>query len=61
VGVGGGLPVAVTTIDQFYASRHCIVCDSLTPARHPICTACQQSPQMTAAILTVRPPVMQCI
>ena len=47
-------PVAVTTIDQFYASRHCIVCDSYTPARQPICTWCQGAPQMTAAVLQVR-------
>ena len=53
----GGLPVAVTTIDQFYASRHCIVCDASTPAKQPICAACQQSPQLTTAILTVLPPL----
>eukprot|EP00892_Ulva_mutabilis_P005116 jgi/Ulvmu1/2977/UM015_0017.1 len=46
--------VAVTTIDQFYASRHCIVCDSYTPARQPLCTWCQRAPQMTAAVLQAR-------
>lgn len=47
-----------TTIDQFYASRHCIVCDSFTPAREPICTWCQRSPQATAAVLQVRSPCL---
>ena len=53
-----GLPVAVSTIDQFYASRHCIVCDAHTPAKQPLCAACQCAPQMTTAILTVRAAVV---
>lgn len=52
--VAAGLAMGGTTIDQFYASRHCIVCDSFTPARQPICTWCQRAPQATAAVLQVR-------
>ena len=44
----------MTTIDQFYMSRHCIVCDGLTSAKQAICSACRQSPTLTSAVLQVR-------
>ena len=46
--------LSMTTIDQFYASRHCIVCDGLTPAKQPICDLCLQAPQLTTAVLKAR-------
>jgi hypothetical protein len=49
----------MTTIDQFYASRHCIVCDGLTPAKLPICQLCAQEPQLTTSVLMVRPSCCQ--
>ena len=45
--------LSMTTIDQFYASRHCIVCDGLTPAKQPICQLCVQTPQLTMSVLMV--------
>lgn len=46
--------LSMTTIDQFYASRHCIVCDDMTPAKEPICQMCARAPQLTTAVLMVR-------
>jgi hypothetical protein len=45
--------LSMTTIDQFYASRHCIVCDDMTPAKRPICQSCAHAPQLTTAVLMV--------
>lgn len=53
--VGGGL-AGVATIDQFYLSRHCAVCDALTRAQQPLCDACAARPQPAMAVLQVRRP-----
>ncbi|GIL62894.1 hypothetical protein Vafri_17102, partial [Volvox africanus] len=46
--VGGG------TIDRFYLSRHCVVCDELTRAAQPLCDQCRRDPQASLALLTAQ-------
>lgn len=43
-----------TTIDTFYLSRHCAVCDDLTRATRPLCDRCLLEPQLAAAVLSAR-------
>lgn len=47
-GLGG------VTIDRFYQSRHCAVCDELTHASKPLCDRCIREPQLVAAVLPAR-------
>jgi DNA polymerase zeta len=42
------------TIDRFYLSRHCAVCDELTHASKPLCEKCLTEPQLAAAVLSSR-------
>jgi DNA polymerase zeta len=42
------------TIDRFYLSRHCAVCDGLTRAQQPLCDACKEQPDVSAAVLAAR-------
>jgi DNA polymerase zeta len=50
-GGGGG---GALTIDRFYLSRHCAVCDELTHASKPLCERCLTEPQLAAAVLSSR-------
>jgi DNA polymerase zeta len=43
-----------TTIDRFYLSRHCAVCDELTHASRPLCERCTREPQLAAGVLSAR-------
>ncbi|KAL6779569.1 POLZ1 [Auxenochlorella protothecoides x Auxenochlorella symbiontica] len=43
-----------STIDRYYLSRHCAVCDELTAASRPLCPRCTGEPQLTAAVLAAR-------
>ncbi len=43
-----------STIDQFYLSRHCAVCDALTRPNRSVCDACFAEPQATLAVLQAR-------
>ena len=60
--VGGGARSAfgraessrAATIDSFFDSRHCLVCDGLTAAQKPICDECQLNAQFTSLYLTSR-------
>lgn len=45
-GGGGTFGAATTTIDQYYLSRHCAVCDGLTSAQQPLCESCKRRPQV---------------
>eukprot|EP00983_Pelagomonas_calceolata_P017885 561191-Pelagomonas_calceolata.AAC.1 len=45
---------------QFYLSRHCALCDSLTRAQNPLCDICTAQPQGTMAILQVCLRVCAC-
>ena len=42
------------TIDHFYLSRHCAVCDEMTTTEQTICDECCSSPQTTALALQAR-------
>jgi hypothetical protein len=42
------------TIDTYYLSRHCAVCDDLTRAGEPLCERCRGSPQVAGAVLAAR-------
>lgn len=42
------------TIDTYYLSRHCAVCDELTRAAEPLCERCRVQPQVTAVVLASR-------
>ncbi|GMH43547.1 hypothetical protein BSKO_11469 [Bryopsis sp. KO-2023] len=42
------------TIDSYYLSRHCAVCDELTYAAKPLCECCENEPQLALAVLTSR-------
>lgn len=42
------------TIDTYYLSRHCAVCDELTRAAEPLCESCRAQPQLTAVVLAAR-------
>ena len=53
--LGLGKGSSRSTIDHFYLSRHCAVCDEMTATDQSICVKCCQSPQATAlALLTIR-------
>lgn len=55
VGAGGAATLlGSSTIDQFYLSRHCAVCDALTRLNRPVCDECASQPQTTIAVLQVR-------
>ncbi|BDA47990.1 probable DNA polymerase zeta catalytic subunit [Coccomyxa sp. Obi] len=45
---------AAGTIDAYYLSRHCAVCDGLTHAQRPICEECRMEPQGAAMVLSAR-------
>ena len=51
---GGGGGGGGATIDRFYLSRHCAVCDELTHANKPLCERCTWEPQLVAAVLPSR-------
>ncbi|KAK3237761.1 hypothetical protein CYMTET_52186 [Cymbomonas tetramitiformis] len=42
------------TIDLFYLSQHCAVCDALTTAAQAVCPACLEDPQVAMAVLMGR-------
>lgn len=42
------------TIDRFYLSRHCAVCDALTHSSRPLCDECLSNPLLAAAVLSSR-------
>lgn len=48
-GAGGS-----ATIDTYYLSRHCAVCDDLTRAGEPLCERCRSDPQVSGAVLAAR-------
>ncbi len=50
---------AAGTIDHYYLSRHCAVCDGLTRANEPLCVRCQAEPHLTAALLSSRVAKLQ--
>lgn len=54
LGPGRAAAGIVGTIDRYYLSRHCAVCDGLTHAAQPLCDQCQLDPQLAAAVLTAR-------
>jgi hypothetical protein len=43
-----------TTIDNYYLSRHCAVCDELTRAVEPLCERCMTDPQVSGLVLASR-------
>ena len=43
-----------STIDLFYLSRHCAVCDEMTNAKKPLCKQCTKDPQLATAVLSAR-------
>ena len=49
-GPAGGL----STIDSYYLSRHCAVCDALTRVDQPLCEKCLGEPQMAVGVLGSR-------
>jgi DNA polymerase zeta len=53
-GGGGGRGGGAATIDTFYLSRHCAVCDGLTLRDRPLCDDCLARPQLAAAVLAAR-------
>lgn len=42
------------TIDRYYLSRHCAVCDGLTSAARPLCDECIAQPDRAIATLAIR-------
>ena len=42
------------TIDAFFKSKHCAVCDGLTRESEPLCTRCRRDPPSAALSLTAR-------
>jgi DNA polymerase zeta len=52
--MGHLLPPASGTIDRYYLSRHCAVCDQLAPAAEALCTRCRERPQAAMAALLAR-------
>ena len=42
------------TIDLYYLSKHCAVCDELTTASKPLCDRCAHNSQLPVAILAAR-------
>jgi DNA polymerase zeta len=55
-GVAGAAaaPGSSATIDAYYLSRHCAVCDELTRAAEPLCERCRECPQVAAVVLAAR-------
>eukprot|EP00775_Hariotina_reticulata_P012068 gene12067-12209_t len=49
-----GAAAGSTTIDNYYLSRHCAVCDELTRAAEPLCERCRADPQMSGLVLASR-------
>lgn len=47
------------TIDAFYLSRHCAVCDAQTYMGRPVCPACLADPQATVAGLEARAAALE--
>jgi hypothetical protein len=47
-------PGSSATIDAYYLSRHCAVCDELTRAAEPLCERCRANPQVAAVVLAAR-------
>jgi len=47
-------PTVKITIDQYYQSQHCPVCDQLTTPKEYLCHECLQQPQIAAFILLSR-------
>jgi DNA polymerase zeta len=47
MGGGPGAPQPGGTIDAFYLSRHCAVCDGQTSMDRPVCEGCMQDPQVS--------------
>ncbi|QDZ21998.1 catalytic subunit of DNA polymerase zeta [Chloropicon primus] len=47
------------TIDHFYLSKHCAVCDEMTATDQPICDKCCGSPQATALALQARSATLE--
>lgn len=57
---GGGPHHHTTgTIDAYYLSRHCAVCDAHTAVDRPICPACLSDPQAAAAALETRASALE--
>ncbi|KAK9818869.1 hypothetical protein WJX74_003598 [Apatococcus lobatus] len=52
--VPGIRPTGASTIDRYYLSRHCAVCDGLTHAARPLCDACLAVPQLASGVLCAR-------
>jgi hypothetical protein len=50
----GGGAAGSATIDTFYLSRHCAVCDELTRAGQPLCERCLTSRHVSAVVLASR-------
>jgi hypothetical protein len=42
------------TIDRYYLSRHCAVCEALAPAAEALCARCREEPQAALAVLMAR-------
>jgi DNA polymerase zeta len=51
---GALLPGHGGTIDRYYLSRHCAVCEALSPAAEALCTRCRAQPQAALAALMAR-------
>ena len=49
---GGG--ASTGTIDRYYLSRHCAICDQLTAAASAICERCAAEPSLAAGVLLAR-------
>ena len=49
-----GRGAGALTIERFYLSRHCSVCDELTHESNPLCERCLAEPQLAAAVLAAR-------
>ncbi|CAD7703703.1 unnamed protein product [Ostreobium quekettii] len=47
------------TIDSYYLSRHCAVCDGLTYAHQAVCPRCIEDPQLSLGVLTARASRLQ--
>lgn len=47
-------PGGSATIDTYYLSRHCAVCDDLTRAGEPLCERCRSNPQVAGVVLAAR-------
>jgi DNA polymerase zeta len=52
--LGHLLAPAGGTIDRYYLSRHCAVCEELAPAAEALCGRCRELPQAAMAALLAR-------